>query len=53
MLQFLPPRVPPQSISVAVHGGDLGKCNVAGVPPCNAHVTFLPPPPTPLFLGGV
>ena len=25
MLQFLPPRVPPQSISVAVHGGGAWK----------------------------
>ena len=45
MLQFLPPRVPaPKSISVAVHGEGLGKCNIAGVPPCNAHVTFFIPP---------
>ena len=53
MLQFLPPRVPPpESISVAVHGGGLGKCNIAGVPPCNAHVTFFTSPQTPIFLGG-
>ena len=37
---------------MAVHGRGVGKCNIAGVPPCNAHVTFFTPPQTPLFLGG-
>ena len=53
MLQFLPPRVPPpNNISVAVHGGGLGKCNIAGVPRAMPMLHFLPPPQTPIFLGG-
>ena len=52
MLQFLPPIGSAlKSISVAVHGGGLGKCNIAGVR-AMPMLHFYLPPKTPIFLGG-
>ena len=47
-----PPRVPPQKVFPWLFMGGVGKCNIAGVPPYKAHVTFFTTPPNPYISKG-